>query len=164
MSRVKRFFSAVALSAALLSCGGAIEESSDFFSVSLESIEWLVGEWQDKDRPNQWEIWEKDGDQLKGIAIHVRNNQDTTIFERMTISQDDGTLIFTAMVRENKEPVQFRAQRIESNLVLFENPQHDFPKYIAYTLLNIEDAIVDVLETEAGDGERGVRTQLLRRK
>jgi hypothetical protein len=55
-------------------------------------------------------------------------------FEFLCIVQRNGGLVYTAMPNGRQPATDFTLTRIETNSVTFENPSHDFPKVIRYTL------------------------------
>jgi hypothetical protein len=55
-------------------------------------------------------------------------------FEFLCINERDGTLIYTAMPDGRTTPTHFTLTSITAESATFENPAHDFPKMIRYTL------------------------------
>lgn len=129
-------------------------------SVSLDDIEWLTGNWQDSLRSNQWEIWTKNKFGMRGRGIAV-NESDTTQFEELTLVEENGKLVYIANVRGNAAPVKFIGTVIEENLVVFENPQHSFPKYISYRYF--PDSESDRLHATVGAGDKMIELFYIRR-
>ncbi len=52
--------------------------------------------------------------------------------EKLKLVIKDETIYYVADLAENKEPVFFKSTAITENSFVCENPQHDFPKKIAY--------------------------------
>ena len=68
------------------------------------------------------------GINLKGI--------DTTFVEKLKIILKDNAIYYVADVPQNKEPVLFKLTTQSETKLVFENPQHDFPKVITYEVLD----------------------------
>ena len=126
--------------------------------MKLESLDWIVGSWQDNVNVKQWEIWEKKENGFFGRGMFIKN-KDTSFFEEMTISLENDKLIFIATVKKNTNPVKFVATRSMPNQIVFENPQHDFPQYISYKYRSEED----MLQADVKGGEKGFTALMFRR-
>ena len=55
-------------------------------------------------------------------------------FEFLCIVERNGGLVYQAMPNGRQPATDFTLTSIESNSLTFENPAHDFPKMIRYTL------------------------------
>jgi len=62
------------------------------------------------------------------------HGSDTAFVEKLGIIVRDGDLFYVADVPENQQPVYFRLTEIKQNSFTCENPEHDFPKKLAYSL------------------------------
>lgn len=144
----------------VISCSSpeAPEETSS--SVSLDDVQWLTGNWQDSLRSNQWEIWTQNEYGMRGRGIAV-NGSDTTQFEELTLVEENGKLVYIANVRGNATPVKFTGTTLEENFIVFENPRHDFPKYISYRYFPGEKS--DRLHAKVGAGEKMIELFYIRR-
>jgi hypothetical protein len=71
-----------------------------------------------------------------------------TAFEFLRIVERDGTLVYIAQP-SGGPPVEFPVRTVTRNSVTFENPAHDFPKVITYTLQGDGS-----LQAVVGDGTR----------
>ncbi len=103
----------------------------------ISKIKWLEGTWNRlntsigtiaherwmENSPNEWIGW---GVTLKG--------SDTTFVEKLKIVKKDNSLYYVADVTENPEPVYFKFTTLTKSGFVCENPDHDFPKKIAYNL------------------------------
>lgn len=70
---------------------------------------------------------------MMAVSRTLRNNV-LTEFEFLCIVQRDGGLVYQAMPNGRSPATDFRMTHIDSNSVTFENPSHDFPKKIRYSL------------------------------
>lgn len=100
----------------------------------LEPLAWLVGQWNRTGLPDGqsgYERWQSDGAGYSGVGVRLRGAQ-VAFEERLRIEADDGGVFYIAAVPGNPAPVRFRLTEQTQNAVAFENPNHDFPKRIAY--------------------------------
>ena len=57
-----------------------------------------------------------------------------TAFEFLCIVERNGGLVYSAMPNGRQPATDFTLTKIEASSLTFENPAHDFPKMIRYTL------------------------------
>ena len=111
----------------------------------VSAVQWLVGEWTHTNaKPGRSgvEIWSKISQaELKGSGISLRGS-DTTFVEKLRIITKDGGLFYAADVPENKGEVLFRITELKDESFVCENPQHDFPKKITYTLTGTQLRVI----------------------
>jgi hypothetical protein len=121
-------------------------ESTDF-----RKLQWLLGEW---DRTNLkagrsgMEKWIQGSDvQMEGWGITLKG-ADTIAREKFKLVQKGQEIFYVADVPENKAPVYFKLTLIKDDEFICENPEHDFPKKIAYKRKGDQ-----MLATISGDGK-----------
>lgn len=123
------FILAVAM---LPGCGQANRESK-----ALEQMGWLVGTWERmnmKPTETAFETWTRESSiKFAGKGVTLRD-QDTVFVETLNLSFKDEKLYYVAEVSHNEEPTYFEVTRVTDSGFVCENPQHDFPKKISYTL------------------------------
>lgn len=94
---------------------------------------WLAGCWQGEagsSAANAYEAWAAPrAGRMLGISQTVRGA--TSNFEYMRIDANEKGLRFIPQPG-GKPAVEFSAETIEPNRIVFANPQHDFPKYVEY--------------------------------
>ena len=100
-----------------------------------DSLMQLVGNWRDDSQDTvfieQWTISEDK--QLVGFAESRSKTEDKQYMsEKMVLEQRGNELIYIATVTNQNGPVEFRMVSCESDSIVFENPDHDFPKRIEY--------------------------------
>jgi hypothetical protein len=102
---------------------------------SLKQIEWLAGTWIGTTTTSVFEErWTPPGGgSMLAVARSLRNGVMNS-FEFLCIVQRNGGLVYTAMPNGRQPATDFTLTKIEPNVVTFENPSHDFPKMIRYTL------------------------------
>ncbi|MEQ8684895.1 MAG: DUF6265 family protein [Imperialibacter sp.] len=117
----------------------------------FKKLSWLEGTWERtnvKPGKSAHERWERDS-KTKWIGFGVSlQGEDTTFLEKLSIVVENGSIYYIADVPENKAPVLFQFTQVSKQGFVCENPTHDFPKKIAYTLEG------DRLEIQiSGDGQ-----------
>ncbi|MGJ1205289.1 DUF6265 family protein [Sphingobacterium lactis] len=99
--------------------------------------EFLVGDWQQEQSKNT-EHWDYiNTNELKGFTYQQDANGQMQVQEYLQIALKDGKLVLSAQVlgQHNNQIVEF-VGAMEGQTLVFRNEQHDFPKEIAYELLN----------------------------
>lgn len=108
------------------------QSASDF-----KKLTWLEGSWiRTNAKPGRSgvEWWRLSGvNEMSGKGIALKG-ADTTFVEKLRITIHDNVICYVADVPENKEPVYFRFTSLTINGFVCENPAHDFPKKISYSL------------------------------
>jgi hypothetical protein len=109
--------------------------SNMYAQTDLSQLEWLTGSWNRtnaKSGRSGVEIWQKNSNtEFVGKGINLKGT-DTVFVEKLKIIVKEGAVFYVADVPQNKEPVLFKATSVTPSSVVFENPEHDFPKKIAY--------------------------------
>lgn len=99
----------------------------------------LEGKWIMKTKKGAiGEEWIKvSNDYLQNRGYMIRGN-DTIITERVALRNTKEGIFYTSTVEDqnNKQPTAFRLTSADSNIFVFENPHHDYPKRISYTFIN----------------------------
>jgi hypothetical protein len=90
---------------------------------------------------------------MLGVTRYIRGDR-VTAFEFTSIVQEDGAIVVTPRP-EGQKPAAFRVTRLAGDSAVWENPQHDFPRLIAYRRLP-GDTLVARIE---GPGPEGSRSQ-----
>jgi hypothetical protein len=98
---------------------------------------WLEGSWKLQGK-NVYEIWEKKEGVLKGKSFKV-SATDTTLLEKITLRERNGVFYYVPDVKENNGEVEFKMTSITADGFVAENPAHDFPKLIRYTIVRKEN-------------------------
>jgi hypothetical protein len=113
-------------------------QNKDGIKTEFEKLYWLNGIWNQTNitKPGKAlvEQWTKSGDyEMRGQATTTQNSN-TVYVERITLLIKDNTIFYVADVPQNKQPIYFKLTSITANGFVCENPEHDFPKKIAYEL------------------------------
>jgi Domain of unknown function (DUF6265) len=121
----------------LLSLGRLEAQHAAPTSADFRKLDWLEGSWiRTNPKPGRsgLEKWAKISTtewKGQGLSIHEK---DTTQLEGLRLIIKDGSIYYAAVVPENQSEVLFKFVEIGPGHFVCENPTHDFPKKIAYTL------------------------------
>jgi len=102
---------------------------------TIASLAWLAGDWAGTmGRSSIEERWTPAaGGAMLAVSRTVRDDK-LTAFEFLRIVERDGGLVYIAQPN-GRPPTEFVLTGITADSATFENPAHDFPKMIRYTLL-----------------------------
>lgn len=102
---------------------------------SLQTLSWLAGDWSfEKNGRVVNEVWmAPDGGTMLGMSRTVANGR-TVEYEFLLLRQDAAGDIFYAAKPSRQAETSFKLIRATATEAVFENPQHDFPQRISYTL------------------------------
>ena len=102
---------------------------------SVDTYAWMLGKWRSNVETTVFtEQWEKAPDgSMKGYA-ESRSSETGEVFqtESLTLRASDGAVQYVADVSVNHDEVAFDLVSCDAENVVFENPDHDFPKRIHY--------------------------------
>lgn len=101
-------------------------------------FEKLIGTWQIEGE-NEFEKWSKNDDGTFSSVMYKVKEGDTTYLETVKIYKNEKSLwVYEPLVKgqNNGQPVSFTEVLLNETQVSFENQQHDFPKYIHYSLIS----------------------------
>jgi hypothetical protein len=125
---VKRIFVALVLVLHGYAEGAPAAQSAQ----DVKAADWLSGCWQVTANGSVIdEHWMASrGGVMLGMSRTVRADR-VSAFEFVTIRVVDGRLVYEARP-SGQMPATFAATSVAANRVVFENPQHDYPKRITY--------------------------------
>ncbi len=122
--------------------------------LSINDLAWLEGNWTEADGGNFCESWTLDNDNvLRGFGFSVEGS-DTLMSEQLKIYTRGSQLYYQALVagQNGEKPVDFRLSSPNADSLVFENPGHDFPKFIVYKKLSDREMAILVTEGfQSGD-------------
>lgn len=102
----------------------------------LEKLAWLEGTWDRQGMRGEekgFEHWVMEAGELRGQGVTMRG-ADTVFVEKLSVVMRDGAAYYVAEVPQNPEPTYFKITEMTESGFVSENPDHDFPKKIAYML------------------------------
>lgn len=107
------------------------------FGVSAQSLDWIVGTWErENTKPGQvfYESWEKiTNKEFRGIGVRIEGS-DTTFRENLWLRKEEDNWYYIAEVSHNETAIHFKITNLTEKGFTSENPDHDFPKRIEYSL------------------------------
>jgi len=110
-----------------------------FISVSrgfTQSLpDFLSGTWKVENKET-YEHWNKINDNsFKGFSYQIKDGK-MVVTEYLEINREENEIIYTATVLDQNQGIgiDFKLNQMDS-IYSFENPNHDFPKYIRYQKL-----------------------------
>jgi hypothetical protein len=119
-------------------------------------LSWIAGCWQQTGANGRLveEQWMAPrGNTMMGMSRTVRG--DSLIeYEQLRISERAGKAIYHALP-SGQQPSEFTAASVSDSIVVFENPQHDFPQRIIYRKRGA-DSIIARIEGTMNGRVRGV--------
>lgn len=114
---------------------------------SIRQAEWLVGTWENKtSRGSLYENWSKlHENELAGKSYMIRD-KDTMVFETIRLLQEKNTLFYIPTVKNQNDdqPVRFALKNMTDSLLVFENPEHDFPQVITYRKVRADSLVAEI--------------------
>jgi hypothetical protein len=114
----------------------------------LDDLRWLAGHWADTvDGWAMEEIWTEPAGGVM-IGMHRDAKGAKVSFEFIRIAATPEGIVYFAQPG-GRPPTPFKLTEVSATRAVFENPQHDFPKRILYTLQ--EKRLCARVE---GDGEK----------
>jgi hypothetical protein len=113
----------------------ASSSSANIVQAKIGQVEWLGGTWIGTSGASVFEErWTPPaGGSMLAVSRTIRGGV-MSAFEFLCIVERNGGLVYQAMPNGHQPATDFTLTSIESNSLTFENPAHDFPKMIRYTL------------------------------
>jgi hypothetical protein len=112
----------------------------------VDGLAWLAGAWHGKmgqaDNEEHWLV--PKGGAMLGVSRTLARGR-MVMFEFLRIEQRPDGVFYIAQPR-GRPPVEFKMTRSAADEAVFENPQHDHPKIIAYRLQPGGNALIARVE------------------
>lgn len=144
----------------LIACNNSRNKKPDTADTTTSSNKklnqalWLLGIWQDSPKIKSpvevertfTEIWKKSDDSTWNGESFVISYKDTVFYESIELQERDNHLYYIVSVKNQNEeaPVSFKLTSIDSTLIVFENPAHDFPSKITYTKIGNDSLYAEI--------------------
>ncbi len=123
------------------------------FQNDIKKASWLIGIWENKtQRGSLFEAWSQlNENEFSGKSYMVKD-KDTMVFETIRLLQEKEQLFYIPVVKNQNDgqPVRFALKSISDNLLVFENPTHDFPQVISYTRITPDSLLAEISGTRNG--------------
>jgi len=104
---------------------------------SLSNAKWLLGKWGNQtQRGKMVEEWSLINDSTYGGRSYMITATDSISLESIVLKKEGNDIFYIPTVKgqNNDQPVKFKLTSSSANQLVFENPAHDFPQKISYTL------------------------------
>jgi hypothetical protein len=120
----------------------------------IKIANWLLGKWDAKTADGTLsESWEQVNDStFQGKSFFIKG-KDTLHFESIILEQKGEHLFYNATVKgqnENKS-VPFKLTTKTDKQLVFENPKHDYPQKITYTLISKDSLVASISGVQLGE-------------
>jgi hypothetical protein len=130
-------------------CGCSTEKQTN----DITKAEWVIGTWENKTpKGSIFETWSKASDNEFSGKSYIVKEKDTIVFENIRLVQEQDGLFYIPTVKSQNDglPVRFATKTISETQLVFENPQHDFPQIISYTIINSDSLVAEISGTKNG--------------
>lgn len=100
-------------------------------------LKWLPGKWENQtQRGKMVEEWSKLNDSTYTGRSYMITATDSISLESIVLKKEGDEIFYIPTVKgqNNEQPVKFKLTFSSPNQLVFENPAHDFPQKITYTL------------------------------
>ncbi|MBL7888216.1 MAG: hypothetical protein JNL24_01620 [Bacteroidia bacterium] len=132
------------------------EEISNSKNELLSRSSWLIGTWVNTTpRGKMVEEWKKESDSsFVGKSYFIKT--DTMPAEALKLVQRGNNLFYipTVINQNGGLPVTFKHTISSESQIVFENPAHDFPQKISYTLINKDSLVAEISGTRNGQPKK----------
>jgi Domain of unknown function (DUF6265) len=157
MKSTFKYFIAMSLAYTFMGCGNSSSRKADAMAVNsfseIGKANWLLGDWQGNSPEGiAMEAWEKKNDSVFVGKSYFVVGKDTVSAEALRLEQNGRDLFYIPTVRDqnNNQPVTFRLTFSTDKQLVFENPGHDFPQKISYTLVTSDSLVAEISGTMDG--------------
>ena len=119
----------------------------------IKAANWLLGNWENKAVDGTLtEYWKKVNDSTFQAQSYFIKEKDTLHFESITLQQKGEVLTYTATVegQNDDKPVNFKLTTATEKQMVFENPKHDYPQKISYTLITADSLVAKISGIQQG--------------
>lgn len=119
----------------------------------IKKTDWLLGKWENKvDEGVLSENWKRLNDSTFQAESFFIKEKDTLHFESITLQQKGEELFYSATVKgqNNDKPVTFKMTSETDKKLVFENPKHDYPQKITYSLINKDSLVAEISGIQLG--------------
>jgi Domain of unknown function (DUF6265) len=119
----------------------------------IKASQWLLGKWASQSEEGILEeTWKLVNDStFEGTSYFIKG-KDTLHNEKIVLQQNGDNLIYNAKVSGQNEDdaVPFVLTSSTDKKLIFENPKHDYPKKISYTLFNKDSLVAEISGIQLG--------------
>ncbi|PKB15663.1 DUF6265 family protein [Flavobacterium sp. 5] len=134
---------------AIVSCKNTEATEKD----KIKTANWLLGKWDTKiDDGNLSENWKQINDStFQGESFFIKG-KDTLHYESIVLQQKGEELFYNAKVKGQNEDkaVPFKLTLGNEKQLVFENPKHDYPQKIIYSLIKKDSLTATISGVQLG--------------
>lgn len=121
--------------AAPISSSARAQDANAAKPMKIADVAWLTGGWTTTDGGvTIEEHWIAPAGGTMLAVGRTTKGERTMFFEFLRIEQRRDSLVYVAQPAGKSPGTDFTATKCEKNKIVFANPEHDFPKSIAYEL------------------------------
>ena len=134
---------------AIVSCKKSDANEKD----KIKAANWLLGNWENKTADGTLtEYWKKVNDSTFQATSYYIKAKDTLHFESITLQQKGEELTYNAAVKgqNDDKAVAFKLTTETEKQLVFENPKHDYPQKIIYTLITPDSLVAKISGIQQG--------------
>lgn len=111
----------------------------------ISKAQWVIGEWKNNDKNGHFtEKWEVASDSTFMGESYILSQNDTVFFENMVLEQREDSLFYNVSLKKQNEVTSFYLTKADEKQLVFENPKHDYPTKITYTLVTKDSIIAEI--------------------
>lgn len=129
------------------------KESNSNEKDKIKTARWILGNWENNSADgNLSETWKKINDSTFQAQSYFIKEKDTLHFETITLKQKGEELTYNAAVKgqNDDKPVAFKLTTATEKQLIFENPKHDYPQKISYTLITPDSLVAKISGIQQG--------------
>jgi hypothetical protein len=134
---------------AIVSCKNSEATEKD----KIKIANWLLGKWENKiDEGTLSETWKQVNDSTFQAESFFIKGKDTLHFETIVLQQKGEELFYNASVKgqNSDKPVPFNMTSETAKKLVFENPKHDYPQKITYTIITKDSLVAEISGLQSG--------------
>jgi len=116
-------------------------------STPIAHAQWLIGSWKNQSAKTlDIETWKKLNDSTLLGRSYSLAGSDTASSEHIRLEQHTGKLYYIPTVKNqnNGKAITFTLTSSNKKQLVFENPEHDFPQKISYTLITKDSLLAEI--------------------
>lgn len=153
MAKKSITLAAIAITALVVSCQKkektettAPEPTAKTYAL-IDKASWLVGEWGNTSKEGVLtETWTRLNDSTLTAQTYFVTGKDTVHTESVVLEQKMDSLFYIPTVKNQNDgkPVTFKLTSSTDQLLVFENPKHDFPQKITYNKVTNDSLVAAI--------------------
>ncbi len=126
------------------------------FGNKITKASWMIGQWQNSSPQGVLsENWKQENDSMFSGESFFVVGKDTLFSEAIQIIQEKDELFYIPTVpdQNNGLPVRFKLTTESDSILVFENPDHDFPQRIKYMRIGKDSIVAEISGQSKGESK-----------